>query len=298
MKKTLISVAVAGAMAFSAVASAKAIVFGSVEQSFRMTDNGTTSSWDGVNDFNGNWIAFKGKEDLGNGVTAEAMIQFHTIPEGSNNGISVYDTRVGLKGGFGEVQMGRFRTPSMILGDKYVDIYEGGISGVDLQNNARTSNAIQYSTPDMSGIKGTVVVTMDGSSGETGADQTEYVLEYGNGPINAAVVYKDDAANNKETTSYMASGKVGAATIYGMMETHDNAGIETDAFSVAGKFTAGKNDIIAGLYDRDNNYDVKSVEVRHNFSKKTFGFATYQVKSPDSGAADTKAFTVGMRMKF
>ena len=93
-KKTLIAAAVATLA--SSVAMADVSVSGRVEQGFSDEDAGTTG-WAGFTD---NQININASEDLGNGMTAFAKI-------GIKQANTQLDEKVGIKGSFGTIVLGR-----------------------------------------------------------------------------------------------------------------------------------------------------------------------------------------------
>ena len=292
MKKTLIALALASAMG---TAAADVTVYGSVEQALTNTDNGTTNSWDVTSD--DQYIGVKASEDLGNGLAAFAKISFDVNSEGANSP-TTKDSFVGLKGGFGSVQVGRMYGVQQSVGDNLIDIFEG--NSIDVTNNGRLTNAVAYTTPNMSGLSGTVGVVIDGAAGEDTSDAVVYAVSYANGPMTAMASYQDDKANNDQTTLYGASVVLGDFTVGGAFETVENndGTADVDTTSVVATYALGNNTLKVGAQRPDEGNDVNAYEVAHAFSKNTTGYVNYQTSSPVNGSVDTDTFQVGLRMNF
>jgi len=292
MKKTLIALALASAMG---TAAADVTVYGSVEQALTNTDNGTTNSWDVTSD--DQYIGVKASEDLGNGLAAFAKISFDVNSEGANSP-TTKDSFVGLKGGFGSVQVGRMYGVQQSVGDNLIDIFEG--NSIDVTNNGRLTNAVAYTTPNMSGLSGTVGVVIDGAAGEDTSDAVVYAVSYANGPMTAMASYQDDKANNDQTTLYGASVVLGDFTVGGAFETVENndGTADVDTTSVVATYALGNNTLKVGAQRPDEGNDVNAYEVAHEFSKNTTGYVNYQTSSPVNGSVDTDTFQVGLRMNF
>jgi len=103
-------------------------------------------------------IGFKGKEDVGDGLTV--TYQAETTLSLDNGGFgSGRNTYVGLANGFGEVRFGKHDTPyKMATNDMYSDTrgdYNAIIGSVDgdVLFDERNPNSILYLSPDMSGFQ-------------------------------------------------------------------------------------------------------------------------------------------------
>ncbi|MBK1648654.1 porin [Rhabdochromatium marinum] len=222
MKKTLISMAVAAAMAAPAAAMAEAILYGKLHVSIDYADvsnaaavptynrNGTQltkgldfKGW-GVN-ANGDYmpgagranrVGVKGSEDLGNGLKAIYQVELgvnfgdNNIP-GGYNGISVRNSFVGLAGGFGSFLVGRHDTPLKISTgklDMFADTmadYNGTVGFQDL----RVDNGIAYISPSFSGFQFMGALVAPGGATADGAENVN--SDQLNGAYSLAGIYSN-----------------------------------------------------------------------------------------------------------
>ncbi|WPL14547.1 porin [Thiorhodovibrio litoralis] len=225
MKKKLITMAVAAAMAAPAAAMAEAIIYGKLHVSIDYAD--VTNAYqtpvfapdgrkvvDGV-DFNG-WgvngqgsympgqsraqrVGVKGSEDIGNGL--KAIYQFEmgfamgasddNIPGGNNNSFSVRNSFVGLAGSFGSVLVGRHDTPLKISTGK-LDMFADTMAdynGTVGFNGLRVDNAIAYISPSFSGFQFMGALVAPGGATAFGDDNVN--SDQLNGAYSLAGIYSN-----------------------------------------------------------------------------------------------------------
>jgi len=291
MKKTMIALALASAMG---VSHAGVTVFGSVEQRLTNVDNGTTSSWDLQSD--DQFVGFRAAEDLGNGMSAFAEVSMDIDSEAAN-GATTRDTFVGIAGGFGSVTAGRQTSVNDKADDATVDIFEGSTLGA--KKSDRVSNTVAYTTPNISGLTGTVSVEMNGASGQDTQDVVDYGVSYANGPVTVVAAYHDDKNNNDQVTTLGGSVALGDLTVGGLFQTEENndGTVDTDTKSVVASYALGNNVVKAGYQTGDEINDVTIVELQHNFTKNANAYVNYKKDSPAAGV-DTDTVMVGMRVNF
>ena len=218
MKKSLIALAVAGAVSAPAFAATSNVdVYGILNIAIEQNNTGATNDWAVVD--NVSRIGFKGSEDLGGGLKAVWQIEsgLSASPTVAGNGvggntIAGRNTFVGLAGGFGTFLMGRHDTPYK-LGTGSLDIfadtiadYNGGmaaglatgrLAGVDLLMNghdARSPQAFAYISPTWSGFHFAVaaIATNTAGNGNSGdnLDGISGTAVYMNGPLFASLSYQ------------------------------------------------------------------------------------------------------------
>ena len=154
-----------------------------------------------------NRVGVKGSEDLGNGLKAIYQLEFgvnfgdNNIPSGSNGGVSIRNSFVGLAGSWGTILAGRHDTPLKISTGK-LDLFAdtmadyNGTVGFD---DIRADNAVGYISPSFSGFSfaGAIVSSGGGTAGQgnnINSDQIAgaYSLAaiYNNGPFYASAAYE------------------------------------------------------------------------------------------------------------
>jgi len=165
MKKQLVSLAVAAALASPLAAQAGTQIYGKLHVSIdkRQDDSAATDGWDVVS--RASRLGFKGSEDLGNGLKAIWKLEFQIAMadadgvitgESGNSLVKARNMYVGLAGGWGTFLYGRHDTPFKISTgrlDKFADTladYNGPI-GPGFQD-IRADNAIAYITPSFGGL--------------------------------------------------------------------------------------------------------------------------------------------------
>jgi predicted porin len=191
MKKTAIAFALAGLVAAPA-AFADTTVYGSARAAVNYLD-------DDADDSRTNWrvqnqssrLGFRGAEDLGRGMSAIYHYEFGVnIAEGSEIGGGSTGGRlsyVGLKGGLGQISIGRQWNPYYFAVGGEVDVFNGDWSGNGYYQNGgftRSNNMLYYATPAFFGgltLYGTV--EMDGNAGDSDMDAYSVSAIYDNGPL-------------------------------------------------------------------------------------------------------------------
>lgn len=272
MKKSLLALAVLGAFATAASAQSSVTLSGIVKQgvAFGKTSPVTTAGNKGSStalvDGSSRFI-IGGSEDLGGGLRANFQIDNRFRPDEGAGTLAGGNTFVGLSGGFGAVQLGRLDTHYCQNGDAHaasatsLQASNCGIMGfvrgsgaggnADLSaiaNTSRITNAIRYTSPDMSGLRGSLTYSTApfGSENAPGASREDgqavaLTLTYTAGPIRAGFSYWDAEAEAVANTGQNAYtlwggynfGFVNVGLTYDQSE-RENAGVETKrtAFSI------------------------------------------------------------------
>jgi predicted porin len=166
MKKTLISVAVLGAMSSAAFAQSNVTIYGIVDAGIVAErggkDGNVTKVSSGV--ANASRIGFRGTEDLGGGLSAVFQLEtgFGADTGALDNATNTLFNRqafVGLSSKTaGAVTLGRQYTPWYNTLSQVADPFAAGLAGSAKNlfgasgNNVRFSNSINYKSPNYSGF--------------------------------------------------------------------------------------------------------------------------------------------------
>ncbi len=221
MKKTYLSLVVAGFVAAPMAVMAEAIIYGRAHLSLDDVTGYapiTTAPFSYKDSSNGDdkWTArvvsrasrlgFKGSEDLGGGLKAIYKMEFGVqMADGNNNvlgesGNSVIAGRnmyAGLAGDWGTFLMGRHDTPTKVsttnldmFGDRLGD-YKDTAGFVDL----RVDTAVAYISPSMSGFTGALALVAPawaqaGNPDANGFNAVSLAGMYQNGPFYGTVSYQ------------------------------------------------------------------------------------------------------------
>ena len=218
MKKSLVSIAVLGALSSAAYAQSNVTIYGIVDAGIVSERGGiagtATKMESGV--ASASRIGFKGTEDLGGGLSAIFKLETgFRVDSGAldnnNNALFNRESFVGLSSKeAGTLTLGRQYTPYYETLRDVADPFAMGLAGTAKNlfpvagDQTRTSNAIVSQTPSYQGFKGEVSYTLGEQAGNatSGREYGAYV-EYANGPLNARVVYN---ARNNDTATVTTNG--------------------------------------------------------------------------------------------
>lgn len=210
MKKSLVALA---ALAAVGAASAQVTMYGRLDVGYAQNTTTATAAGTGAttdtknNGINTNgqstslW-GIKGTEDLGGGLSAsfnlESDVAMDSGQTGQAAGANVTAgapafnriSTLGLSGGFGSVMMGRYYSP-LFLTTLASDVFgAGGAYTVNLLPTVRASDAVFYTSPDLSGLKVSLMLGRnDLSAGAVAATSgnTGLSLNYAAGPLFASL---------------------------------------------------------------------------------------------------------------
>lgn len=330
MKKSLLALAVLAAFAGAAQAQTSVTVYGRMDIGLQKASGTSTTIGRGDN----NVIGFKGTEDLGGGLSAlfQAEMRFEpdtgTAESGNRRPLFQGQTRVGLKGDFGTIRLGRGLTAmqepiggfdpwatqtvaALNPAPQLAGYNSSPLQAGSAQN--RFDNALFYNTPSFGGfqVNATIATKEDAYTVPT-VGTTAFVpvaerpvslsATYGNGPIAAMVGYE---RNHSDTKMWVVAGsyKVGMANIMGSFaQQKDFADAKTKAFTVGADVGVGTGNVKVGFgQSKVDATDVKSrklgVGYWHNLSKRTYLYTDYARTKVD-GADHVNAFDLGIHHSF
>lgn len=254
MKKSVITLALLSAFSSVVYAQTNVTLYGVVDAGISYKNDGnpngnTVGLTSGQQA--GSRLGFKGKEDLGGGLSAiftlETGINLDdgTTAQGNKaTGTSRLFGRqawVGLDGGFGAVKFGRQQT-SLFHAQNQIDPFRkdvvGGsqkVFGYGLYASdplSRTDNTVSYSTPSINGLSATVSYGFGEQAGDSSAKRNVGVgASYANGPLNVQFAYQEandaplfagEAANSLlgATAADIEAAFIGATYDFGVVKAH------------------------------------------------------------------------------
>jgi predicted porin len=306
MKKSLLALALLGAIAGVAQAQTAVQIYGNLDAGVVKRSGSTTAIGKRAN----NTLGFKGTEDLGNGLKAIFQLEIRYEPdtgtvESGSRPLFQGQSRVGLAGDFGMVRIGRGLTafqessiafepfhgipsPAGFQTDLTVAGYTSDPLGPVGNSTNRFSNAVFYNSPELSGFQlNTTVGTKEANGG---------AAIVGRGTL-AAPQY---IANGEGTVNpFSISGTFKNGPLAAMAAYERNA-VESHVVSIAlSANVLPELKLMASAQRQDRShttpfdYRAKSWVVGANY---TMGpgkvLAGYGQKNPD-GAAKTKQFSLG-----
>jgi predicted porin len=337
MKKLLV-IAVATALIAPAAAMADTTLYGKLHASVGTVDNGTKSET--VVESHSSRLGVKGSTELDNGLSATYGLEYGLDLDGDNgtstdaiNGVvnpagatsrslNARNTFVGLKGGFGEVRVGRHDTPAKLATaglDAFNDTY-GAMENIIAVDGHRVDNAVAYinkfgpvgfaaaHSTEIDVAPAPLAVDGDRNGGTNPANTM--MVNYGNGPYYAGLGYTAvDVPGNNTTFTNLGLGWKSEAGHFAnvVLENVDGVVKDSNAY-VAGGFKTGAATLKAGYgtsaRDGVGNGDETqtTVGVDYSLGKKTAAYMIWNEDKNDahvaSGAAKTTATAVGLVTEF
>ena len=185
-----------------AAAQSDVTIFGIVDASVRYVKNGSdTARTLASGGLNSSRLGFRGREDLGDGLSAEFWLEsgLNTDTGTQADAGRFWGRRatVALKNRLGELRLGRDYSPTYLGFDQF-DVFNGsGVGavdrfmnrlGTDVDNITRTDNLVSYFLPaELGGVYGQLSAAP--SEGVNGKKLTGGRLGYASGPANVSVAY-------------------------------------------------------------------------------------------------------------
>ncbi|HTN32023.1 MAG TPA: porin [Pseudomonas sp.] len=343
MKKKLIAMVVSAAAAIPAVAMADVTVYGRAHVSADMLDDGKDYSEFNISS-NSSRLGFKGNHEINPDLKAFFQIEQEVL-FGSKVGstLNTRDTFVGLSGNFGAVQAGRFdspfkvaRGPANLFGDQVGDMKN--LARVEKAKfDERYENTIQYTTPTFSGFNAKLGYSVhEGASAASDhkSDSVSLSLNYGAGPLEAAVAYEqvgEDVGERDGIRLAAAYKLTNALKLVGFYQTVEYSGDATaadndisssDVYGLGGELKVAANTAVKAMWmarsaEADNrDSDMLAVGIEHKLDKAVRVYANYAMLNNDKltkqtpwkegrsaapgGTLDETAsgFSVGLRYDF
>lgn len=302
MKKSLIALAVAGALTAPMVAQADATLYGSLRVKVENVKDKDLNVAD-----NSSRIGIKGSVDTN--IEGVKAIYHGEWKVNSADGADFGAGRlayVGLTGGFGTVALGQQWTPYYTFAAGAVDILDGN-STAKTVDVFRTGNAIAYVSPDLSGFQfaGAVIADSDATPGAGDAvgqndddvDVYNVAAKYSvAGFTVAASHYGVESLNDADKTALSVAYENGPIYVAALYQDIEAAAGDKDMWELAGSYSFGDTKLLANYADMDDSKKGYGLEVQHKLGKQARVFANYYGENDEAGDAD--AVSVGMRVDF
>lgn len=309
MKKSLIALAVAGALTAPMVAQADATLYGSLRVQGTSEDNKDFTIGD-----NTSRIGIKATSELFSGATAIAHFETYVNTEtgalGVANGNKGRLAYVGATGDFGTVTVGRQWLPAYLWTIGKTDIMAAANTETthSYTTGGRQGNSAAYVTPDMSGFKLAAAVVARNNAGvdagDTGkdVDAVHVAANYSMGGFGVALStlqYKGTVDENINSLGVNYS----ADNFYVGLSVEDDEVNRKDGDAVvvlAGSYSMG-NTTLLGSYTAfgDNAADVDEgnryiAEVQQKLGNQAFVFANYIEADGDAEDAGSAVDTIAV----
>ena len=322
--KTIVSTAIATLLAgYGLAASAQNVqIYGRLDQGYRYDSSFEGSGKHHITAGSFNGLGFKGTEDLGGGLSAFFHMEhrFDASTGTANNPFWDEISIVGLRGGFGQVSLGRQGGPFGVAPDP--DAFGGDTVGGRGERKAgaddKYTNSIVYGTPDFNGFSAAVGASL-GEGGTYDADTdgdgvvetyekktaVSAVLKYAAGPLTGAVSfgrrYNRDNAWALGGTYDFGAAKVLLAVAH---NDGDHSNVERTTFDIGAIVPMGQGSLRAKFnHDKidagDDDVKTKNFGLGywHDLSKRTMLYTDVGIEKTD-GMKRVNRFDAGIRHNF
>ncbi len=303
MKKTLVSIAVASAL-MGVNAQADVTLYGRINNSININDVGGKTTTNVFNVYSR--LGVKASMDLGNGMTGFGRYEFSTFTDAEgasgtgflSGGGGIDDTRlgyVGIKGGFGEVQVGQ--TWSAFYNTVGTNIDPMSIAAYFLYSSViggpyRVSNNIKYSNSF-----GPVAMEIDYRIAESKNDERG-----GDSNLNTEKLGGQEGAGIGITYTVNDIASISAAfdTEGGSPDANGETGPDTDRIGISGKVSISGFETLLGYQKVDTGTVEKEqtqIHVKKDLIKNLSGIVGYGQGDFSTGEEPT-AITAGLYYTF
>lgn len=266
MKKNVIALAVAAAIAAPMAASADATIYGRLHADIGSVSDGDKSTTAITS--NASRIGFKGSEDLGGGLKAIWQIESQISGDSDFAGGGSFASRntfVGLSGNWGTAVLGKHDTPYKVVGrkaDLFGDQYGDSRALTNLmKSDARAPNVIGYIAPNMGGFGIFAAYHTDNDNADTNGDAYAINLTYKSDMFwvggayqkfeesNAFAIY-DDGTTAGRIAGYVKLAGFKITADITSQEAKAKGGDKTalDTYGIGASYTIGGKHVIKGQY--------------------------------------------------
>jgi len=304
MKKTLLAVAVGGAMMATGIAAqADAQVYGSLRVQVQNSSPDVGSSSTGIAD-GFSRFGIRASEDLGNDLSAFAHLEFRVNTASFNNGFAEDQPNningrlayVGLRGAFGSLsagtQWGTYTNYGFSAVDQFIIM---GLSAHTYQRY-RDTHSLQWDSADMGPVNLGAQVRMDGGAGKTVDDFTVgATVDLGAATLQGAI----NRDQNESESNWIAAVSVEAAPGLTLAAAYEDYSIGGSGDNINAYIGYSLGDTLLHAAWGRNSPDGASSEnewivgLIHRLSARTHVYAEHQ---SDIGSNDLTV--VGLRHNF
>ena len=318
MKRTLLALVAAAGAAAASAQSSSVTLFGVADVSvayistkdkvgdsksvYGLANGGNSSSR----------LGFRGEEDLGGGLKAGFWLEGGINVDDGGTGFK-FDRRstVSVMGNFGEVRLGRDKTPgyqNLETFHAFGDSGMGGINGHNLisssaagtpegSNPKRVSNGVSYLLPKLGGVYGQITYGFGEQAGNNSLSSTVGLrVGYANGPLNVAGAYgtvKGGEVGNTVNYKHFnlgASYNFGVATPMVLIASERGNDKRVDLYSIGVKAPLGPGELRAAytMYKdkKVSDADASRIAIGYGYrlSKRTELYAAFAHMTNDDNA--------------
>ncbi|MBI1905551.1 MAG: porin [Rhodocyclales bacterium] len=338
MQKSLIFIALSGALCTAAQAQSSLTVYGVVDMNYTtLSGNGRSRNVMDPGGISGSRLGFRGSEDLGNGLKAIFELEYGSLKIDANQGISgARQSFVGLKGAWGSILGGYIYSPADDFNSGYDGLSNSGLlsaranmlndGGFSTKVDDTFTNAVAYISPSLGGLTLRAVVGLGEQESSPKEKKYAFGAEYIRGAFKTALVYHyidnqggvAPAANLRETALGIGYD-FGVAKLLGTYAMKKASGGGDDiSWALGAQIPAGAGSVRLSYAALDMSTKSGGKDARgwsaayfHDLSKRTTLYTGYHALDNGSTASynherltglsagsNARLFTVGMRHKF
>jgi predicted porin len=297
---TILTATVLSALAFSSNAIADTSVYGKLNVTLQSSDDGAGAATELKS--NASRFGIKGSEKLDGGLTVIYQYEFQVDPtdESGEKNLKSRNQFVGLKGGFGEVLLGRNDTMFKQSQGKF-DIfsdYEADIKKLWKGEN-RMSDSVTYKSPKFNDFQVGVSYILDEDNEDA---STSFAVTYGDKALKKgkyyAAIAMDSDVKGYDATRITFGTKVSDVKIGAMYQVQEavDSGEDKSGFLVNAQYKMGSYNL-KGQYQTLEDDSGVSLGADRKLGKNTKAFAFYSSFNFDAGE-DESYLAVGLEQKF
>jgi len=314
MKKSLIALAVAGALTAPMVAQADATLYGSFRVGIQSVDDADLDMVD-----ESSRIGIKGDVDLGLEGT-KGLFHWEANVNSSDSTTDILKERlsyIGMTGDWGTVLAGRQYHPHYLLIGGATNVFNTATGSTGewafLGNEAdgavdhkRVDNTLAYASPVMNGFQVIAGAVIAGTGNDAADDVDGYnvAAKYAANGLTVALSYAEVDAIDRDLIGLSASYKIDALTLSARYEDKELANVDSDSYGIAAVYDLGDGLSIKGRFssrdhDTKGEGDQWAAEVEQKLGKGRI-YANYFAQDNDAEAnySVKDTLTVGYRVDF
>ncbi len=334
MKKSLLALAALGAFAGAAFAQSSVTMYGLIDANVGK-DIGSAQKRMGQGA--SSRLGWRGVEDLGGGMQAFFQLENRFTPNNGvmNGGAGVpngspttqFQARsfVGLRGGFGEVRLGREYNGAFFHGEVMGDAWGwdtvaftifGGIQRSAVGQHTNVNNSITYNSPNMSGFSFSAQIAESnqncgaktwsaaatGTTFGTCADRPKaFGVSYAAGPFAIRMGMNNPGNVNDNWTSINSQYNFGAFKLWGFMGTgKDTTAAKHKAYTLQATMPMGAAEFRVGMSKRSvggvTNVSGLGLAYFYSLSKRTTLYTDFARNS--KAATEKSGYDFGVKHTF
>jgi len=313
MKKSLIALAVAGALTAPMVAQADATLYGSLRVQIADADGAELDIQD-----NTSRIGIKATSELFSGATAIAHFETYVNTESGALGVPSNGkgrlAYVGATGDFGTVTVGRQWLPAYLwtVGKTDIMAAAGTETTHSYGTGGRQGNSAAYISPSLGGLKiAAAIVARDAAGvdagGNTGddVDATHLAANYSMGGFGLGLSTLQYEGTVDESINSIGVNYSADNLYVGLSYEDDEINRDDEVLVLAGSYAMGNTKVLGSFTDfgKDGSSDLGSryvAEVQQKLGNQAFVFANYIEADSDaeSESSATDTFAIGYNVSF